>query len=275
MARGMGLAFALALILGVSGLGCSRSDWTMGMDFESGQVGEPAVGSDAFDELPQDSADTRIVQGTSFSGSRSARLRVRSGEDLFGGIKQFPTQLRSGEDLWIRFRVYWPAGFDWSANPWLKFFRVHTRSPDVENEGYVDWYINNPQQGSGPPFQIIKEIDDEWYPMGRNPQDNPKTGVWETYEVHYVFDSRPVSQGGRARIRAWKNGLLLTDIRTIRTLEGAASYAERFEFSYWNGGAPKDQSWFVDDVVLTTVTPSDRDAAGNPMIGLAWTRAPE
>jgi hypothetical protein len=276
MARGMGLAYALVLTVAVSGPGCVPDwAWTIEMDFEHGQTGDPAVGPDAFDELPDNIAQTEIVRGTSFSGAQAARMSVRGGDELFGGIKYFPTKLRHGQELWVRFRVYWPAGFDWSATPWLKFFRVHTRSHDVANEGYVDWYINNPQRSADPPFQIIKEIDDRWHLLGHDPQDDPKTGVWETYEMHYVFDTKPVSMGGRARVQAWKNGVLLSDIRDMRTLETEKSYAELFEFAYWNGGAPKDQSWFIDDVELTTVTPSDRDAAGNPMIGTAWTRPPQ
>ena len=35
----------------------------------------------------------------------------------------------------------------------------------------------------------------------------------------------------------------------------------------WNGGSPKAQTQYIDDVVITTNTPVQRDAAGNPMIG--------
>lgn len=280
--RRMAVVCALIAALGSLGATCapfgakqSGSGWTVRMDFERAASGSYAVGPDAFDGVPDDHADTRIVRGTSFSGAQSARLTVQEGSDLFGGVKEFPTRLGPGSELWLRFRVYWPSGFDWSADPFLKFFRVHTQSPTRINEGYVDWYINNPQRVAGPPFQIIKEIEDRWHYFGADYRDDPKWNVWETYEVHYVFDSVPVSRGGRARVQAWKNGQLLADIRDMRTLETPESYAHELQFSYWNGGAPKTQSWYLDDIQLTTLRPSDRDAAGNPMIGVAWDAPPQ
>lgn len=284
MRRQMGRVCALiALAIGAGGQTCTHraydttteGAWTVVMDFEREPNGAYAVGSDAFDGIPDDVADTRIARGVSFSGAQSARFGVQAGSDLFGGIREFPTRLGPGSELWIRFRVYWPAGFDWTARPFLKFFRVHTQSPTRSNEGYVDWYVNNPERVSDPPFQIIKEYEDIWHYFGVDPIDDPRTGVWETYEAHYVFDTVPVSRGGRARVQAWKNGVLLADIRDMRTLETPASYAHQLQFSYWNGGAPKSQSWYVDDIRLTTVRPSARDAWGNPMIGTAWTSPPQ
>lgn len=246
----------------------------MRMDFEAGAPGTPALGPDAWDALPEKRADTRHSTEQAFSGRQSARMTVRRGEELFGGDVHFPSRLYAGDEVWIRFRVYWPDGFDWSARPWLKFFRVHTSSPARWNDGYLDWYINNPQAGPHPPFQVIKERDDRWRTFGSD-RDDPKTGVWETYEAHYVFDWRSAAEGGRARVQVWKNGVLLRDIRDIRTLSGPDSWAYRFGMHYWNGGAPRTQSWYVDDIVVTNRRPAARDAHGNPMIGTAWDRPPE
>ncbi len=90
------------------------------------------------------------------------------------------------------------------------------------------------------------------------------------------MDYRSVADGGTSRVRVWKNGKLLAELNDIQTLKSKASYADRFLiFTYWNGGKPdgsgslpsKDQYLFVDDLILTTDTPSNHDMYGNPMIG--------
>jgi hypothetical protein len=244
----------------------SSDGWTVALDFDDGRLGQPAVGADAFDAVPMGTAPTYYSDAHVFSGTSAAEINVAGGDTLYGGIKEFPTKLRVGDELWIRFRVYWPAGFDWSANPWLKFFRVHTRSPERDNEGYMDWYINNPEVGTHPPFQLIKEFHDQWRLFG-DTRDAPRRGAWETYEAHYVFDSVPAAEGGRGLAQVWKDGRLLGEFDDIRTLESDQSWAHSFQMWDWNGGAPKDQTWYVDDVVLTTRRPAGRDADGNPMVG--------
>jgi hypothetical protein len=246
----VGTLFLASMVGGVS------HAWTLKLDFEQGSPGEPAVGPDAFRALPMDRAPTSLSNARAFSGRQSAEIRVVEGDTLFGGIQPFPKRLGVGDDLTVRFRVYWPPGFDWSADPWLKFFRVHTRSPERTNEGYVDWYINNPEAGPHPPFQVIKELQDQWFQFGRA-ADAPRHGVWETYSAYYVFDTVPAAKGGSARMRVWKDGRLLADIDDIRTLEKKSSYAYSFQFSYWNGGAPKTQVWYVDEVLLSSSPPDD------------------
>ena len=47
-------------------------------------------------------------------------------------------------------------------------------------------------------------------------------------------------------------------------------------FTYWNGGAPKTQKMYIDDLRLVTSphAPSDLDADANLMIGLGNARIP-
>jgi hypothetical protein len=78
-----------------------------------------------------------------------------------------------------------------------------------------------------------------------------------------------MSQGGTARARLYKNGKLLKDIQDQETLMTATSRATDFYlFTYWNGGAPKSESMFIDSMTVTTDTPSNRDANGFPFLGL-------
>ena len=94
------------------------------------------------------------------------------------------------------------------------------------------------------------------------------------------MDTVSVADGGTAIARIWKNGKLLSEINDAYTLKTADSYSDAFLiFTYWNGGASggtgafptKDQHLFIDDLTITTDTPSKRDIAGNPMIGAVLT----
>jgi len=86
--------------------------------------------------------------------------------------------------------------------------------------------------------------------------------------MYVRFDSKPVSQGGEAIIRMWKNGDLLKEVRDGITLKRSDAHSQRtLIFTWWAEGAPQSQHAYIDDLVLTTERPNVRDAQGNPMIG--------
>jgi hypothetical protein len=71
-------------------------------------------------------------------------------------------------------------------------------------------------------------------------------------------------------VQLWKDGELICEIDDLATLRTPESRADAFLLStYWNGGAPRTQVMYVDDIVITSRTPAGRDAHGNPMIGPA------
>ena len=56
--------------------------------------------------------------------------------------------------------------------------------------------------------------------------------VWETYEIYVKFNSQP----GKGIYRVWRNGKLIYENKSQKTLSAAASYSDRSHiFSYWNG----------------------------------------
>jgi hypothetical protein len=86
------------------------------------------------------------------------------------------------------------------------------------------------------------------------------------------FDTVAVKNGGQAEIRFWKNGALMADLTDRITMKTTASYSDQTNlFTYWNGGAPATEAMYVDDLVLTTDTPSAKDAAGHPYVGVGST----
>jgi hypothetical protein len=149
---------------------------------------------------------------------------------------------------------------------------IHTSSAATENLGYDDIYIN--PKGSLPPFQFIYEGEQVWSLIGLLP-NAISLGGWETYEMYVKLDTVPVSKGGTARVRFWKNGLLLSEINDRVTLSKTEAFSDRTHlFTYWNGAAPKTQQMYVDDLVLTTDTPAGRDLLGHPYVGVGTAKLP-
>jgi hypothetical protein len=238
--------------------------WTIERNMDSLSVGAFA-GEGFFDPV-------KVSSDVAYSGTKSAKLPVSGGTDAwgsFGGVFTFPQAMARGAEAWFRVRVYWPQGFDYTApgaGGRLKFLRFHTATSGGSNIGYDDIYINGP--GSNPQFQYIYETVDQWVTLG-GAAEQIKFGVWETYEFYVKFDTASVAQGGQGRVRFWKNGNLVRDITDKVTLsQSTGKIDSALLFTYWNGNAPKTQSLYVDDVVITNDTPASRDSLGNPFIGM-------
>ena len=79
-----------------------------------------------------------------------------------------------------------------------------------------------------------------------------------------------------ALVRCWKNGSLIGEFPDRITLKTDGTLATAaYIFTYWNGSAPKDQELWIDDIVLTTNTPSNIDQSGNNFIGMENISRPE
>jgi hypothetical protein len=205
---------------------------------------------------------------------------------MWGGVITHPSAVQRGGELWFRVRTFMPTGFSYNSTgegDHLKFFRFHTMSTSNSNEGYDDIYINPP--GSNPPFQFIYEGEQVWDYIGTlnglltgvltgTHTDQIVLGQWETYEYWVKFDTVAVKNGGQAEVRFWKNGALMADMTDRITLKTTDGYSDQTNlFTYWNGGAPQTEAMYVDDLELTTDTPSAKDAAGHPYIGVGSTSA--
>ena len=257
--------------MGTTLLSYEASAWRLDLNFNSGTTGAAAQRSaDSFSDAAGKSYYTTAV---TYEGGKAAELNISAGDTAYGtwgGVINHPSNLRKGDQIWFRVRTFMPAGFNYDSvaeGNRLKFLRVHTRSASTENFGYNDWYIN-PKNASGTPFSFIYEGEQVWDDFGKS-TDKLVLGTWETYEMYVKFDNVPVSAGGQGRVRVWKNGVLLKDITNRKTLATADAYSERSHlFTYWNGGSPQTQKMYVDDIVLTSDTPSARDAAGNPFVGV-------
>lgn len=242
--------------------------WTISADFDSGKLGTQADnGVDGFDGAGGNSIYTNEQ---TLRGGQAAKLTIEEGKTgygTWGGEFTFPSKPGRGDKIWYQFHMYVPQDFDhysYGEGGRLKVMRIQTKSSSGSNHGYLDLLID--QKGTENPFKWIYEGENVWRDIGE-PKDMIVKERWESYQMAATLDTVPVDSGGQAEVRIYKNGKLLRHITDRRTLVDNTDNATRaLLFTYWNGGAPKTQSLYVDEITITTETPSYRGADGYPQI---------
>lgn len=244
------------------------NSWRLEKNFNSGVHGTVAEkNSDSFDSA----AGRSFYDNTnSYEGNMAAKLHIDKGKTAYGtwgGVIYHPQELGKGQEIWVRIRTYMPTGFNYDSTGeggHLKFLRVHTQSTSGLNQGYNDWYIDD--KNSSSPHKFIFEGEQQWSRV-MNLSTRPVLGQWETYEMYLKLDNIPKSQGGSAIVRLWKNGKLILEDLNRRTLSYSNSTSDRTHiFTYWNGGSPKTQSMWIDNLTITNERPPNRDYSGNYML---------
>lgn len=241
----------------------TASAWTISQDYDNQNIG---------DNCGWSSSQSTVTGAESASKPHGCELHISKGATgygIWGGEINPPKNLVRGDEVWIRIRTFMPIGFNYDSTAEgkrLKFLRWRTFDSSGSATGHVDWYINPSSVST--PFSFIYEGEAVWKDFGTS-QDKIKLGQWETYEYYIKFDSVPASKGGHARVITWKNGILLDDIKNrITLLDPNGSSSLLRIFTYWNGGSPATQTMYVDDLTITTDTPANRDAFGNPYVGM-------
>lgn len=223
------------------------------------------------DKLPFDAAGRTTANAEqAFRGGQSARMAIQEGDGggfgQWGGIFPISPAIAEGEEVWVRLYVYWPEDFEFSASPWMKFLRLHNRAAGGENAGYNDLYIHN-ADGPESVLRTIKEVHDIWAVDDGAPIPR---GRWERYEMYLYVDHTSVDDGGRGRVRIWRDGERIfdrTDVPTVTAEGGEIDYF--YLFTYWNNEMPPNNYCYIDDLTIATSAnpPQGRDEDGNPMIG--------
>lgn len=245
-------------------------EWSKHISFELGVLGVKAEGIDGFSGAAGKSYTSCGSGEIKQLSGKCAQLNIVAGDTGFGvwgGIIGFPQKAYRGETIWYLVHTYMPKGFDYHAYAGgnrLKFLRIHTADSAGKNIGYDDIYFDG--LGSINPFIFIYEGELRWYKIGGAPHF-PVFDQWESYEFAVTLDTVPAAQGGKAMIRFWKNGVLVEEFRDRITLKTETGYADAaYLFTYWNGGAPKTQSMYVDEITVTNKA-TNKDLDGNLYIG--------
>lgn len=232
--------------------------WTISRDFEGGTIGQLAEGAVGFSGALGITYSSDIVH----SGTRSVKCDCIRGQEVQPSGGFWTGTANNGQEIWYRAYLYFPSGFSWNngIGPVIKVMRVtSTRSDNAHlsvfastsGEILLSNELADIQSGTGVKFDFDR---------------------WQSIEF-YVKLSHVAGQG---IFRIWKDGILIANNTTAPTLSasGQSIAPNHLFFNNWNNGAPKDQSFYADDFVLTTDTPSNVDASGNLMIGPTdWGRA--
>ncbi|MEC7519463.1 MAG: fibronectin type III domain-containing protein [Myxococcota bacterium] len=237
--------------------------------FESYSAGASLNGGSPFGSAGRTTASRERAA----RGLQSARMAIEPGDNggfgRWGGIVPIRPRLRAGEEVWVRFDVYWPSSFQFSASPWMKFIRLHSRTSSGGNGGYNDLYIDQADSSSSV-LRTIKEGHHVWEVYDGAPIPR---GRWERYEMYLSIDDVPASRGGGGRMRIWRDGELIFDRADVPTIPDSGGDIDAlYLFTYWNNESPPANHCFVDDLIIATSAspPPNFDAAGHRFIG-GWT----
>lgn len=227
--------------------------WTTGSTFEGGSNGALANGSNGF---TYSGTQTFYDNTQVHSGSMAARMHwtnTGGAEGFTYTHGEFGTSSYNNE-LWIRGYFYFPAGFRFQAWPYCKFIRAQSAGG---SNGYVSVEFNTDSNGNA---QLVQSNEPSSGYIADIPKSNITTGTWH-YVEQYVKFGNPGIQ------RIWLDGVLkLNDTSHYTGTGGNLIYI----MTQWNGWdehftSPQDQ--WIDDIVITTDTPANRDANNYPMIG--------
>jgi len=242
--------------------------WTRIVNFNNGTLGTTAQGSNGFDQC---AGDTVYTRDQTHDGSNAVKMSISAGDTgwcTWGGLLDFPGNLKQGDQLWVSLYMYVPSSFVVTdSNGSLKFLRIHTNGV-----GYYDFQIIDDDTSMNYVYRSLKEGVAVWHYIGDRsklsslfPRDR-----WFKLEINLSFDSTSVKNGGTGRTRVWIDDKPIYEGNDERTLAAASDIADQlFVFTWWNGGAPKSQSLYMDDIYMTSDTPPNVDSLGHPFIGPA------
>lgn len=223
--------------------------WNISSDFESGIVGQVAMGSNALDYA----GSVTTISGTlAHSGSKSIKMAWDTGMNGWGachGEINFPSRVSEGGEVWFRAYTYFQPGWQWNEAQ-TKFMRLKTASGHLSLMAKSGiFYLSNE----------INDYDSSWQsPIQITPIAN---GQWICLEIYVRFSTT------NGIIRLWKDGILFAEDRSPTLKSGETAYLA-YLMNTWNSpGSPKSQIQYFDNIVLTNERPFNRDSAGNYMIG--------
>lgn len=213
------------------------------------------------------------------TGKSVACSIAAAGHD-WGLAGRLNNRLVQGDEIWIRFRTFFPTGYDFTASPHLKFFRIDQGTTASGGHGaHIDWYIRFLGQAGDTNnvgyFDFIQEDIQSWLYDTTTVPTGIVRNQWQTWNIYYKLHATAAS----ARIRLWRDSSLLVDVNTRATLGASGNVvgcktdgsAQGIMFStYWNGGAPATQTCYVDDWEIATNAspPTSTDSGGRIWIGL-------
>lgn len=234
------------------------------------------VGNDMLNEIRY-STDISGPFGSGMTAKNQLRLTDKV---QFGGYLLMNRAFVAGTDLWLRMYVYFPSDFcfsygsngdGWGATKWFRVQSTAGRSTIELGSGGGSLSNANYAFKAGPTcgstigmFGDINEMGAATSPFPKwTPELGGKAiqrGVWQALQVQWHF-----GDGASGFIRGWIDDVYLGQSNHT-TLPAGARVTDLVLGDYWNGGFPKDQAFYIDEIVVSTQAPNTVDSGGRPFI---------
>ena len=260
--------------------------WTINSTWEEFSVGSRGSSSYFLGDTGGSVSDTY-----SHSGTKSYKVALTGGKENTGQHAfALPSNITEGGQVWARVYLYAPLGFDWTANPISKILRLAVLESGAQR-GYISILEIRPSN-YGCTYNSVKfgqPPDNYGYIVGGSEYYGSLLSYPDSN--NYVCQNRNIAQANYLTVgqwhcielyakagstsngifRAWHNGELIWEHTNINTIPPSGYIGNGtivgHLLGWWNGGFPKDQDIYFDDLVITNETPTNRDKEGNFMIG--------
>ncbi len=197
-------------------------------------------------------------------GGNGHRVWVGDGDNVLSGtvMVEFPS---TQKEIWVRWYERYQSGFQWNPMGYSKELYFSTAGAGISAivEPYSGGYAAV-AQGTPNYYQVNTSYG--WNSiMGGSKSD----GLFHCYEVHLKMDTN--SANGIGQI--WIDGTLRASNTAVNWSNGDSSARNgwtKFEVKSNQNAPTNGQDMYVDfdDMAVVNTTPTNRDAQGNPFIGL-------
>lgn len=216
-----------------------------------------------------------------------------AGQTGFGGNITFLGGLGEGDEVWVRWYEYFPTTFMFAngdvndggsaALKWMRFQGTDVGAGGAPRLTYKPWATADCTWpcSSGLTTYTPKDISGEntgWdtrYPGRDWDFTGPPSfarGQWVATQVYLRLSKGDGTiDAGNGLLRVWVNNTLIGETQRntlppVGHVQEGSLLQSLWWGNYWNGGFPQFQSWYHDEVIVTTQTPNTVDSGGRPFI---------
>jgi len=242
------------------------------ISFDSGTLGAQAGGATGFD-VPQDTSVNGYPKYSAdiagpFGGGKICKMAWSAADKYFFGGDYFrgSKTIVDGDSLWVRQYIYLVPTYLWTysaantnGDGWggTKFLRIWFADGSDNC-----WQMYNDGKIWGMTTEGYATLN---HTFNRAAMTATPQGQWVCQEKQIFFHSNPALGKGRF----WENGVFVQEFTGQTKAPGTVTVTRILHGDYWNGGSPQAQSWYLDEIIITTQTPDAVDTSGRPYIGTA------
>ena len=209
-----------------------------------------------------------LVNATdAWSGSKCAEIFMDTDDiDMGMGFGVPDHSVYNGDEIWFKLDVKLPVGFDTSLPEVgkTKFMRITINNAHFDlmmmSDDTGKWHVQNSEL-----------MPTEWNAEYGSGVSNLGPGMTFGNDYSVECYMKIHETAGSGIIRCWQDGVLFFEDDVVATIPSSPATLKSFILiGGWNNGVNSDQSFFIDNVKITTNsdgTGGALDAAGNKMIG--------